>query len=94
MVDGLGEASRRLLLAILVENVDLHRPLFHGEALIDGWLVDIVLLRNNLDLALDNHRVRLDELAILVGSRVVVFGFENDIVTARWLGFNWVDAEH
>jgi hypothetical protein len=38
MIDGLGEASRRLLLPVLVENVDFNRPFFHGKALIDSRL--------------------------------------------------------
>jgi hypothetical protein len=41
VIDRLGEAASRLLLAILIKHVDLDGPFLHGKALIDGRLVAI-----------------------------------------------------
>lgn len=41
MIDRLGEASCRLLLPILIENIDLNSPLFHRESLSDRRLVAV-----------------------------------------------------
>jgi hypothetical protein len=38
VVHSLSEAAGRLLLAILIEDVDLDGPFLHGEAFIDGRL--------------------------------------------------------
>ncbi len=42
VVDGLGEALGRFLLALLVKNVELNGPLLHGEALHDSGLIAVV----------------------------------------------------
>jgi hypothetical protein len=41
VIDGLGEASPRLFVSLLIEDEDLNVPGFHGKSLLNGRLVAI-----------------------------------------------------